>query len=489
MPLNDYEFQLDATGVVLNTDVADQPFVDITRVTGLDSAPYRETIRDHEGVDGGYFDAEFEKGRDVILEGTVYCENGVNDNIETYLDSLKLNFAPVTAPIPFYFKTPGVDERFVNVKPRGVRFDWELARRLGITNAQFMMYAEDPRLYDNDLLSVVIPFGGQAGTGFGFVSSFDFFDRTSTSGWGLLDSAETWVDSGTVTDHIVNGSAGKHSHTSAGGALFDTFGTFTVFDLTVEIETPVTSTGGPYELDVIARYTDVNNMYQATMFAETAGTVSLNLFTVVAGAFTSLGSASIGAYSPGSKFTVRFYGYGSTLQVKAWLSTVNEPTTWNVAVTNADHTTGAVGVKTRTDPSNSNTKPLALPIHSFQRAGGLAFNFGFGAVVPPTGGTVVVGGNRPAPAILTLTGPMSNPIIFNTTDSKILQFTGLDLGVSDVLVIDLLNRTVVLNGSVNKRANLLDPDWFLFNPGNTFIVLGGGSGTGTLLIEYRNAWR
>src|SRR5882672_7106541 len=109
--LNDYEFQLNDSGVRLNSD-STNPFVDVTKASGLDSAPYRETIRDHEGTDGGFIDAEFEKGRDIILEGTIY---GTVANVETYLDSLKANFAPVATPIPFYFKPGSVSERLIFV--------------------------------------------------------------------------------------------------------------------------------------------------------------------------------------------------------------------------------------------------------------------------------------------------------------------------------------------------------------------------------------
>src|SRR5215831_1073677 len=154
--LNDYEFQLNDSGVRLNTTSA-VPFVDISKVSGLDNAPYRETIRDHEGADGSFIDAEFEKGRDVILEGVVY---GNTANVEGYLDTLKSNFAPVTSPIPFYFKPGTVGERLIFVKPRGARYDWDAARRIGTTPIQFLMYAEDPRLYDSTLSSVVVGYGG-----------------------------------------------------------------------------------------------------------------------------------------------------------------------------------------------------------------------------------------------------------------------------------------------------------------------------------------
>ncbi len=281
--LADYEFQLSNTGVRLNgTGVI--PYIDIEKVSGLDSAPYRETLRDHEGQDGGFIDAEFETGRDIILEGTVF---GSLNNVEPYLDAIKANFAPSTVPIPFYFKSTGVSERVIFVKPRGVRFDWDTARRLGMTKIQFLMYAEDPRIYDNNLISQVISYGGPATTGFGF----------------------------------------------------------------------------PF-----------------------------------------------------------------------------------------------------------------------------GFNLSFGAVVPPNGSYIIVIGNRPTPAILTITGPVDQPRIVNDTDGKTMIFN-VTLAGGETLVIDLVNRTVLLNGTTNRRNTLQSADWFLFQPGNTFIRFGGVTGTGTLTVSYRNAWR
>jgi hypothetical protein len=284
MALDDYTFKLNDSGVVLNTDPS-FPFVDIDKVVGLDSAPYRETIRDHEGTDGGFIDAEFEKGREIFLEGTAYCTIGTE---ETYMDSIKQNFAPVTSPIPFYYKAPGVNERVIFVKPRGVTYDWDQMRRLGMSRIQFKMYAEDPRIYNNNLISVVIPFGGSATTGISF---------------------------------------------------------------------------------------------------------------------------------------------------------------------------------------------------------NLGFNLNFGTAIPPFGTFIVNGGNRPTPAIMTIVGPAVNPRIINDTASKSLNFT-ITLGGADSLVIDLANRTVILNGSTNMRNALTTSDWFMFTPGSTFIRYGGTSGSGsTLTIAYRYAWR
>jgi hypothetical protein len=285
MPLiTEYTFQLGDTGIVLNDDAASIPFVDIDRVTGLDSPQFRETMRDHEGVDGGFIDAEFETGREIFLEGTAYCQAGLE---EVYMDQLKFNYAPVRTSIPFYLKAPSVDERVIFVKSRGVSYDWSTLRRIGMTRIQFKMFAEDPRLYDNFLQQYVIPFGGEIGTGLGF-----------------------------------------------------SFG----------------------------------------------------------------------------------------------------------------------------------------------------FPFGFGATVLPNGLTVTNVGNRPTPAILTIQGPVVNPQIINDTLSRRLGFI-ITLGALDTLVIDLGNRTVNLNGNVNRRNTMSTAEWFLISPGDSFIRFGGGSGTGTMTVTFRNAWR
>jgi hypothetical protein len=158
--------------VLLNDDTT-LPFVDVEKVVGLDSAPYRETIRDHEGSDGGFIDAEFERGRDVVLEGTVYASDAADATAtEVYLDSIKANYAPVQTPIPFVFSVPGVEERLIFVKPRGVRYNWELLRRIGITPIQLMMFAEDPRIYTAEESQTTVSYGGDAGLGLAFSAGF-----------------------------------------------------------------------------------------------------------------------------------------------------------------------------------------------------------------------------------------------------------------------------------------------------------------------------
>ncbi len=177
----DFTFKLGDSGIILNTDSTGLPFFDLINLAGLDSAPYRETRRDHEGTDGGFMDAEFEKGRDVVLNGEVYADG---EDMEDYLDDLKANFAPSTSLVPFYFKIPGIDERVIFVKPLGCRYDWDLIRRTGQAKMQLKMFAEDPRIYASTETTANIPFvaGSSLGLEFSFGFSFGFGGSSSTDG-------------------------------------------------------------------------------------------------------------------------------------------------------------------------------------------------------------------------------------------------------------------------------------------------------------------
>lgn len=284
--VNDTTFQLSDTGVVLNDDtVVNQPFVDIEIVTGLDSAPFRQTKREHEGVDGAFMDAEFETGRDISFSGIVYANN---NPLETFLDSLKANWAPSATLVPLYFLTNEAGLRVIFVKPLGCKYDWDSLRRTGRAAITFTAFAEDPRIYSGTLQSVVLPLGAFVFTGFAF---------------------------------------------------------------------------------------------------------------------------------------------------------------------------------------------------------NLGFSFGFGGVSTTGDGQYVYNvGNRPAPAVMTITGPVLNPIIINDTTNSIMQFA-INLAVGETLVIDTQYHTVRLNGTTNRRNTLILPGWFMLAVGANFLRFRGTSGTGTLTVAYRASWR
>lgn len=202
----DLTFKLGDTGVELNSSPT-LPFIDITRVVGLDNAPYRETERDHEGVDGGFLDAEFERGRPIILEGTLFAETGT---MESYLDSLKANYAPSRTLVPFYYQAPGVGERVLFVKPQGCKYDWESLRRIGQTPIQFKMFAEDPRIYSSTLLSQIVNQGTSATTGRSYNKGYSYSygvavlpSQSNCVNGGNRDSPVTMTIMGAVTNPTI----------------------------------------------------------------------------------------------------------------------------------------------------------------------------------------------------------------------------------------------------------------------------------------------
>lgn len=182
----DLTWQLSSTGFILNDDPTGygDPFVDVTNVAGFDSAPARATKRDHEGVDGGFMDAEFETGRDIAITGTLFT-NGAN--VMSTLDALKANWAPSPTLQQLYFMTSDVGLRYLNVKPLGVAYNLDTALRVGVCDVVFTCYAEDPRFYDNFTNSYTLQIGATIFTGFAFPFGFPLsFGGVSTTNDGVF---------------------------------------------------------------------------------------------------------------------------------------------------------------------------------------------------------------------------------------------------------------------------------------------------------------
>lgn len=166
-----FAFQYGDSGVPLNTDSQELPFVDITGVTGLDNAPIRLTTQDREGIDGGYVDAEFETLRTIVLSGNAYAPP---EQMEPYLDQLKANFAPSRNTQPFYIRPPGIDQRILYCKAGGCKYDWDTSRRLAIAAVQLTLYAEDPAFYSDTITTIVRSLAPTTVTGRGYDRLFNY---------------------------------------------------------------------------------------------------------------------------------------------------------------------------------------------------------------------------------------------------------------------------------------------------------------------------
>lgn len=106
---------------------------------------------------------------------------------------------------------------------------------------------------------------------------------------------------------------------------------------------------------------------------------------------------------------------------------------------------------------------------------------------PPGSVTAVNGGNFETRPMITITGPISQPAVYNQTTMRLISFSALTLGAADVLTIDLLNKVAMLNGS--PRTADIASAWWSLPPGTSQIVLQGSAAAGaTLTLTYSDAW-
>lgn len=216
--LNDYEMQYGDAGVKMNTVGQNFPLIDVTKVSGLDNAPYRVDQRDREGMDGGFTDAIFEQQRVIVIEGTIYADQNDLADIEVLLDNLKANYAPGQVNNPFYFSPAGGRIRQVGCKSLGFKYDWDNGRNIGAVPFQAQLVAEDPTIYSTSLYQATwVPVTG-APTGRGYNRSFNYGYGGAYSGntQGLVNlgnksSGLTFVVAGSCTNpRITNDLTGEY---------------------------------------------------------------------------------------------------------------------------------------------------------------------------------------------------------------------------------------------------------------------------------------
>jgi hypothetical protein len=168
----DFSFQLGSNGFILNDNSpTSYPTVDILEIQGLDSAPVRTTVKDREGTNGAYVEAEFDQARTVVLSGVLYDDAA---NTEVTLDTLKQQWAPGKVPQAFYYRFPKIGTRMMWVKPIGVNYSLTQLRRTGICEISFTAIAADPRIYSSFETVKNQELTNTIQTGFGFNRSFNF---------------------------------------------------------------------------------------------------------------------------------------------------------------------------------------------------------------------------------------------------------------------------------------------------------------------------
>lgn len=173
--LADYSYQFKDDGVLLNANsnspVLGAPIFDIQKISGLDMATIRTSMKISEGEDGGAVEGEFLDPRTISIDGVLFCHT--DESIESMLDRLKANYAPSKLNYPLYIKAPGVAQRVLFCKPLAVRYDIDQARRYNSTNFQVILQASDPVVYGSEVRSFYGILSNDVEGGHGFDHGYD----------------------------------------------------------------------------------------------------------------------------------------------------------------------------------------------------------------------------------------------------------------------------------------------------------------------------
>lgn len=110
-----------------------------------------------------------------------------------------------------------------------------------------------------------------------------------------------------------------------------------------------------------------------------------------------------------------------------------------------------------------------------------------------TGGvaTITNGGNAYSWPILYIRGAVTNPRVYSLQAGRAVQLSYTTTQATDVIAIDMKNKTIVLNGSTNLlSAKSTDSQWFSLAPGTNTIQFTSSStsDTGTLEVTAFNAF-
>lgn len=120
-----------------------------------------------------------------------------------------------------------------------------------------------------------------------------------------------------------------------------------------------------------------------------------------------------------------------------------------------------------------------------------SFDVVYGPMAPNGQLLVTNAGTTTTFPVLTVTGPGVNPQISNVTTGQAI-YLNYTLAAGETLVLDTLNRTVLLNGT-SSRYNALDftnTSWFGLVPGVNDLRIAFNSFTAPakLAVQWRDAW-
>lgn len=104
--------------------------------------------------------------------------------------------------------------------------------------------------------------------------------------------------------------------------------------------------------------------------------------------------------------------------------------------------------------------------------------------------TATNSGEYEAYPVITITGPIVNPVITNLTNGKQMSLTYTLASSSDSIIIDCYNRTAVITTTGNNARPYLSGDFITLDTGVNMLRLGAGSynANGMASLTYRDTY-
>jgi hypothetical protein len=198
----------------------------------------------------------------------------------------------------------------------------------------------------------------------------DTYTRTTANGWGSADTGQVWTSNGgSASDFSTNGSSGLISHgtrnvqrdEALSGALSD-------FEAYLEISVGVVSLTNSQLVDIYFRRTSQNENYLLRFNFGLTGSLICQPYKTVAGVATSLtGTTALTNYGANDKYSIRIKCSGTSIKIRAWKTSIQEPTGWNVFNgTDAAQTSGTLVVSGIVDAANTNVLPVVYTYDNLQ---------------------------------------------------------------------------------------------------------------------------
>lgn len=142
--LADYTYQYKDTGILLNGTAS--PIWDVEKIKGLVDFPgLTPYTSDYDGAHGGAIYVAYFDTRTIVIDGTMYASSP--SGVDTANEAMKATLIPDGIDYPFYFKHPGITQRYVMATVLDYKADVDTGRRIGMMPYQIQLGCDDPLFY------------------------------------------------------------------------------------------------------------------------------------------------------------------------------------------------------------------------------------------------------------------------------------------------------------------------------------------------------